>query len=147
MKQKRKSPWGEVYGQTLLGAEGWVKEMRVRIDAQRGGARRDELLEMPAIKKLRPRATVEEVIGEVARRTGVAEAALRTRGKGESAWWRSVAMWVAWQVCGRTQRELGEAFGVTYYAVSKAIDRVERGIREERRRARGAREIMAYFQT
>jgi len=54
-------------------------------------------------------------------------------------------MWLAWDVCGRTQRELKEELRATYYAVSKAIDKVERGIREDQRRARGVRKLMAYL--
>jgi hypothetical protein len=34
-------------------------------------------------------------------------------------------MYLAWEVCGLTQRAIGDAFGVSYFAVSKALRRAE----------------------
>jgi hypothetical protein len=47
---------------------------------------------------------------------------LRPRG-GRGGWARRVAMAVAWEQCGLTQQEIGRAFGVSAYAVSKAAAR------------------------
>lgn len=50
------------------------------------------------------------------------ETLLRPRGN-RGGWARSAALALAWELCGLSQREIGAAFGVGPYAVTKAVAR------------------------
>ena len=101
----------------LLGERAWVERMKRRL------AGTPVTPEIVARKALRPRPAVSVVITQVCRAARVERATLlRPRG-GRGGWARTVAMALAWEVCGLGQREIGRAFGVGPHAVSKALAR------------------------
>jgi len=113
------APWGQVVGQVLLGSAAWVARMRRRLRQRHLGP------EITHAAQLRPRPPLSVVLTQVSRAGKMPrEVLLRPRG-GRGAWPRPVAMYLAWEVCGMTQREIGDAFGVSYFAVSKALRRAE----------------------
>ena len=57
-----------------------------------------------------------------------------------------MAMYLAWEVCGLRQREIGEEFGISLFAVSKAIWRVEKVRREDGRVAKAVDKLIAAVQ-
>jgi chromosomal replication initiation ATPase DnaA len=56
----------------------------------------------------------------------------RLRAKGDRGLEaRNVAMWLTWEKCGLSQRELGELFGgMNYAAVAQRLRRLEPGSRQ-----------------
>jgi hypothetical protein len=110
-------PWSAVEGQVLLGERRWVERMKRRLGARPVAA------EVTGRKQLSVRPPLSVVLTQVSRAMKVdADTLLRPRG-GRGSWARPVAMAVAWETCGLTQREIGHTFGVGPYAVSKAIAR------------------------
>lgn len=111
------TPWAAVEGQLLLGERRWVERMKRRVDKR---PLRDEV---SGAKGLRPRPPLSVVVTQVCRAARLdKQALLRARGD-RGGWARAVAMALAWEVCGLRQREIGRQFGVSPYAVSKAIAR------------------------
>jgi putative transposase len=112
-------PWGKVVGQTLLGSPTWVQRMWPHVLKAGGGA------EIPAIRKLRPGPSLPAVLTQVARAAAMPPARIVQRGASRGSWARPAALCLAWELCGLSQRELGQAFGVSHFAVSKAIHRAQ----------------------
>lgn len=110
-------PWAAVEGQVLLGERRWVERMKRRL------GKRPVAEEVTGRRQLGVRPPLSVVLTQVCRAMKVdADTLLRPRG-GRGSWARPVAMAVAWETCGLTQREIGHTFGVGPYAVSKAIAR------------------------
>jgi putative transposase len=110
-------PWAAVEGQLLLGERPWVERMKRRLRARPAGR------EETGGRELRVRPPLSVVLTQVCREAQVERATLlRRRGRGGS-WARRAAMALAWELCGLTQSEIGRAFGVGPYAVSKAVAR------------------------
>jgi hypothetical protein len=75
------SPWKKVTVQTLLGGTNWLKRMQVRIERELEWRESDT--DVPAVRALRRRPTVEAVVALVGRRLGVeAEAIMRKGARG-----------------------------------------------------------------
>jgi REP element-mobilizing transposase RayT len=139
-QQNVQSPWPGVVGQTLLGERKWVERMKRRTGKQgaleEGVVARWELVERPP---------VSVIISQVARQAAVrSEEVLRRHSH---HWGRSVAMWLAWELSGKSQREIGRAFAVGAFAVSKGIRRAEEMKAADRRVARVIRAILTTFRT
>lgn len=117
VKNEVATPWAAVEGQLLLGERRWIERMKRRLG--------DEPVadEVTGSNELRPRPPLSAVITQVCRQAKVDRATLlRPRGA-RGRWARGVAMALAWEMCGLTQREIGRAFGVGPYAVAKAAAR------------------------
>ena len=114
--------------QTVLGSEGFVRRMQDRINGMKQGSRGEITALRQGAKRARPR----EVIAEVARHYGMAEEEVDgDRLMGEA---RNVALWLVWEKCGLTQREVGELFGrMNAPAVAQRLRRIRP---ESLRRAR-----------
>ena len=133
------SPWAAVQGQVLLGDEHWVERMKRRLVGQpvpQGTV---------AAKSLRPRPALSAVLTQVCRTAQVDPAALRRPRGGRGSWARPVAMALAWEVCGLNQREIGQEFGVSAYAVSKAIARAADLAAETGKMGRAVRQLNSIF--
>lgn len=123
LHEKAECPWAKVVGQTLLGGNDWVERMREKLDAQLSSALDDT--DRPSAKQLVARPSISQVIAEVARRYALGAEILRRRSRvGAEA--RAVAIGLCWDLCNVTQSEIGKAFGVGGFAVSKAIQRAAR---------------------
>jgi len=133
------SPWPAVEGQVLLGDEHWVERMKRRLAA------RPVPQDTVAAKTLRPRPALSAVLTQVCRAAQVAPATVRRRRGGRGGWARPVAMVLAWEVCGLSQREIGQAFGVGPYAVSKAITRAANLAAETGKVGRAVRQLKSLF--
>jgi putative transposase len=119
IRQGVSAPWSAVVGQTLLGSPEWVEDMRRRAAGHGLSA------EIAAAGQLRPRPALPAVLDAVSRAARVAAAdILRPRGR-RGSWARPVAIFLAWELCGLTQSEIGQSFGVGHFAVSKAIGRAQ----------------------
>ncbi len=77
----RASPFQAVVAQTLLGAPHWVQAMRQRLEDGRVGAPDDDTAdcEVPAIRQLRRRPTLDDVIQAVVREMRVDRATIGRR--------------------------------------------------------------------
>lgn len=137
MRQGVAAPWDAVVGQALLGKAKWVERMRRRV-GQRGVDP-----EVAYGAKLRARPALSVVITQVGRRAKVPRQAIVCRGGG---WARALAMGLGWELCGLTQREIGAAFGVGHFAVSKAIQRARRLRQTNKQVANVAACIITAFQ-
>jgi len=143
LQEGSQGPWKKVTAQTLLGGANWLKRMQVRIEREL--ELRESDTEVPAVRALRRRPTVKAVVASVARRLGVdPEAIMRKGARGTR---REVAMYVAWRVCGLTQREIGGCFGVSGYAVSRAIALVTREAQAEPRSAHIVNSLITSLKT
>ncbi len=134
-------PWDAVVAQTLLGAESWVKRTRQRL----AGRRRQ--LEVPATRQLPQRPAIEEILRAVSGHYGIAPAALCQPRHGRGSGARGLAMWLAYECGGRTQAQIAERFGVTHFAVSRAIAAQHQRVRMDRKHARAFRSLYAQVQT
>ena len=110
-------PWAGVEGQLLLGERPWVERMKRRLGTRPVGA------EETGRRELSIRPPLSVVLTQVCRAAQIERATLLGRRGGRGSWARPVAMALAWELCGLTQREIGRAFGVGPYAVSKAVAR------------------------
>ncbi|MBI4517048.1 MAG: transposase [Deltaproteobacteria bacterium] len=135
--QGRAAPWDAVVGQTLLGEVGWVERMRQRVSKRGMG------LEVAHGAQLRARPALSVVVTQVVRATKVPRQEIVRRGGG---WARALAMWLVWELCGLRQREVGAAFGVGHFAVSKAIRRAQRLQQSNRQVAKVASRLITTFQ-
>ncbi|HUI26864.1 MAG TPA: hypothetical protein VL403_12340, partial [Candidatus Kryptonia bacterium] len=100
-----------------------------------------------AQRRLATRPALSVMITQVSRTARVPPRALMAPRSDRGGWARAAAMYLGWQVCGVSQPELGRAFGVTRYGVSKAIARIERALRTDRQLRRRIAAIKSTFQT
>ncbi len=116
--------------QAVLGSEVFVQAMKDRMQTQRAKRR-----EVGALRRGTTGPSAAAVIGAVAREYGLsAERVIGGRAYGLPA--RSIAMWVVWELCGLTLREIGELFaGMDYAAVAQRIRRVEADERTQKQLA------------
>jgi putative transposase len=133
------SPWAAVEGQVLLGDEHWVEQMKRRL------AGRPVPQGTVAAKALRPRPALATVLTQVCRAAQMDPATMRRPRGGRGGWARPVAMALAWQVCGLNQREIGQEFGVSSYAVSKAITRAAKLAAETGKVGQAVRRLNSLF--
>ncbi len=112
------NPFEAVRWQAVLGSEGFLQKIRDRVkDLHKQGR------EMPLVRKMTPVVTPEEVLNVVARKFNLNPSRLAARGEyGLEA--RNVAMWMIWENCAMTLREIGQVFGgLDYCAVTQRIRR------------------------
>ena len=119
------SPMRRVVAQTLLGEPAWIERMRIRANAC-AAARRDARGsgEVPAVRQLRRRPTLAELMVELASEIGADASDWIRPGRSDTA--RRAAIYLAYTVCAIPQKQIGTTFGVGRFAVSKLVTRVER---------------------
>jgi putative transposase len=137
------APLDRVVGQTLLGAPDWARAMRQRIEARRigGTVGNADDGEVPAVRWLRLRPTLAAVLDAVGAAMQVDRTTICSHHSRHQA--RAVAMYLAYTAAGLPQRQIGEAFGVARYAVSKAVA----GIRRQGAHHPGLRDLLEQIQT
>jgi REP element-mobilizing transposase RayT len=119
------SPLDALVAQTLLGEPGWVEAMNARIAAcLRAGRLPLDRAEVPAVRHLGVRPTLAQVVAAVAAATRTAPAEIRRPGSRAVA--RAVAIYVAHEHTGLLQKDVGAAFGISAFAVSKAVAAITR---------------------
>jgi REP element-mobilizing transposase RayT len=113
-----KNPFEAVRWQAVLGSDGFLQQIRDRLKGLEKKGR-----EISSLRKLQRSVGPEEILRRVARKFGLDPKRLRQRGdRGLRA--RNIAMWVIWESCGITLREIGDFFGgLDYAAVAQRIRR------------------------
>lgn len=115
------SPWEAVRWQAVLGGETFVRKMQDRLK-DLGQARR----EVTALRRGEAVKMPEEVVKQVARHYQVPVERLRRRG-GYGLEGRNVAIWLVWEKCGMSLRQVGDFFGgMEYSAVAQRLRRLSR---------------------
>ncbi len=113
--RQQERPWEHVIGQTLLGDHGFVE----RHTAGLKGMPAD--LNVPALRQLRPRPALDEVLRTVASASGVRIEDIRRRRGTRGDWPRLAALYLGSELCGLNHVALGREFGITPFGVSKAL--------------------------
>ena len=135
----REGGWARVTAGLAIGSVEFIEEMRRLV---KGDGR-----EQPAIRQWKRQVPFERVKAAVSEVKGEEWDGFCER-RGDSG--RDVALWMGRKHCGLTLRELGEAVGADYPAVSKAIVRLEQRLatdRELRRVVKRAEGVMSNVQT
>jgi len=114
------SPWEMVRWQMLLGSESFVRTMQDRIQG-----REEERAEVTALRQGALPPSPIAILKKVARHYRLPVERLQERDSyGLEA--RNVAMWLVWENCGMSLREIGEVFGgLKYSAVAQRIRRLK----------------------
>ena len=113
------SPWEAVQWQAVLGNESFVRKVQDRMKG-RNKARREVTALRHGGEVLNPM----EVVKRVAKRYQLPVERLKERG-GYGLEARNVAMWLVWEKCGMSLRQIGEFFGgLEYSAVAQRIRRL-----------------------
>ena len=113
--------------QTVLGSETFLQAMSDRMQIQREKRR-----EVTALRRATRGPAPGAIVERIAKGYGsTPERLLSGRAYGLEA--RSIAMWVIWQLCGMSLREIGGLFGGTdYAAVAQRIRRLEQNPQRRR---------------
>jgi hypothetical protein len=113
------SPWEMIQWQTVLGSESFVREMQDRMQGKE-----QERAEVTALRQAARPPSATGTLTKVARHFGLPVERLRERG-GYGLEARNIAMWMVWENCGMSLREIGELFGgLTYAAVAQRLRRL-----------------------
>jgi REP element-mobilizing transposase RayT len=114
------SPLEAVQWQAVLGSESFARRIQDRMSELREGRH-----EVTALRRGAAVLNPESVLQMVAKHYGLPVRRLQEkRGHGLEA--RNVAMWLTWEKCGLSQRELGELFGgINYAAVAQRLRRLK----------------------
>jgi REP element-mobilizing transposase RayT len=114
------SPWEMVRWQTVLGSESFVRRIQDRMQGrQREGA------EVTGLRQRARPPDTRTILKRVAQHYHLpVERLQRSGGYGLQA--RNVAMWLVWEKCGMSLREIGELFGgLKYSAVAQRLRRLK----------------------
>lgn len=113
------SPWEAVQWQTVLGSESFVRKMQDRL---KGLAKARP--EVTALRRGRALIEPRELVKMVARHYQLpVERLVKGGSYGLEA--RNVAMWLVWEKCGMSLRQIGEFFGgLEYSAVAQRLRRL-----------------------
>ncbi len=115
------SPSEMIQWQMVLGSEAFARRIRDRL---RG--KEKERGEITALRRGAPPADSLGIIKKVAKHYGVPVASILKRTGGYGLGARNVAMWLVWEKCGMSLREVGELFGgLKYSAVAQRIRRLK----------------------
>lgn len=106
LREEIDNPLQAVQWQAALGSEGFLRRIQDRMNEVKGGRG-----QVTALRQGAKRVPPEKVVAAVARHYGV-----RAGGGGEGADALmgeacNVALWLVWEKCGLSQREIGEMFG------------------------------------
>ena len=115
------NPMEAVQWQAVLGSESFVQRMRDRLSR-----RREDHEEVTGLRRAVALLSTEEVLQAVAQFYGVGVRQLQEQAShGSEA--RNVAMWLLWEKCGLSQRQIGQLFGgMKYGAVAQRLRRLKR---------------------
>ena len=139
IKKKTETPLKEIYGQVILGGEGFGERIKRMLKGKRLSQ------DVVARKKLKEHATLGEIVEAVRRVFGVNKGAILGTGSKENRA-RKVALYLAHQHSGLSNEEIGMQFGgIHYSAVSKAATRVREEIASDKDLAKLVNELDSHF--
>ena len=121
------NPFKDVYGQVVLGEEGFKERIKKLLKGQ------DISKEIVERKRLTSSPRAEDILREVASMFGVSGKGIKRKG-GRHNKARRVAIYLVKRYSGLSNKEVGEIFGEIHYsAVSKVSARVEMEIAEDKK--------------
>lgn len=127
LKRTLGNPFKDVYGQVVLGEEGFKERIKKLL---KGQAISKEIVER---KRLTSSPRAEDILREVASMFGVSGERIKRKG-GRYNKARRVAIYLVKRYSGLSNKEVGEIFGEIHYsAVSKASARVEIEMAEDKK--------------
>ena len=113
------SPWKLVQWQTVLGSETFVRQVQDRLQR-----RESERAEVTGLRQSARPADTRSLLKKVARHYDLPVVRLLSAG-GYGLRARNIAMWLVWEKCGMSLREIGELFGgLKYSAVAQRLRRL-----------------------
>ena len=117
--RETESPWEMVRWQTVLGSETFMRQVQDRLQK-----RESERAEVTGLRQSARPVDPRSFLKKVARHYDLpVERLLSAGGYGLHA--RNVAMWLVWEKCGMSLREIGELFGgLKYSAVAQRLRRL-----------------------
>jgi putative transposase len=128
---RMESPWERIQGQMLLGSAEFVARMR--------RLARGDVREQPALRKLRPSVTLNDVVATVAAMRAEPWEKWRDR---HGDWGREAVLWFGRKRCGLKLQELGAAVGgLDYRSVSSALRQFARRLETDKNLARQLRAV------
>jgi REP element-mobilizing transposase RayT len=114
------SPLEAVQWQAVLGSESFARRIQDRMSDLRDGRQ-----EVTALRRGTVVLSPKAILQTVAKRYGLPVQRLQERG-GHGLEARNVALWLIWEKCGLSQREVGELFGgMNYAAVAQRLRRLK----------------------
>ncbi|GBE05144.1 MAG TPA: hypothetical protein ENG95_04215 [Nitrospirae bacterium] len=123
------NPLREAEAGLILGGESFKEKIMSLLDIVKA----DE--ELPQLKRLRGYVAIEKVIEEYCRYYGESMEKLRRKGKGKKG--RQIAIYLSKILSGKTNKEVGEYFGIKGPAVSGVIKTVEGRMNSEKHLKKG----------
>jgi putative transposase len=113
------SPWAMIQWQSVLGSESFVRQIQDRIQG-----REKERAEVTGLRQGARPPDALRILKKVAQHYRLPVERLQRKGSyGLRA--RSMAMWLVWEKCGMSLREIGELFdGLKYSAVAQRLRRL-----------------------
>ena len=128
------SPWEAVQWQSVLGDETFARRIQDRFRGLRKARR-----EVTALRLGESVVDPEKVVRKVARAYRLPFARIREEGAyGMEA--RNAAIWLVWESCGLSLRQVGEFFGGLHYAaVAQRLRRVSPELQKKTRRLLNAK--------
>jgi len=129
-------PFDYVLGNSVLGSPAFVEWIKATFLSERNDSR-----EIPALRQLRPRPSVEQITDAVARHYQVAtQEILRAGGKKNRP--RDVAIYLARELSGLSCQRLGQHFGgISGAAVTMRYKHVEERLAKDPKQARDIRRM------
>lgn len=116
------NPWEAVQWQAVLGDESFVRTVQDRMKALRKARP-----EVTALRRGDSTVDPKHVVKKVADEYGLSVERVRRRG-GYGLEARNVAIWLVWEKCGLSLRQVGEFFGgMQYAAVAQRLRRFRPG--------------------
>ena len=124
LESKIENPFEEVIHQSILGTQDFVEWVKEKISWAKER-------EVPALRGLR-RSSPSEIILELIGSTFGVEPSEILNRKMKSKLVRQIAMELCYRYSPRSQRELGEIFGVDYSTVSQNRSRIKRKLQKDK---------------
>jgi len=129
----------EIYGGFVLGRVKFIKDTIKDLKHQIEGGE-----EFSYKNKLTNNIDIDDIVKETAKRFKKTLKELYT-GKKKPILARKAAIYLSKRLTGLTNKEIGEAFQITYSAVSKSSGDMERIMKEERKIRRDVETIISHF--
>ena len=129
----------KVYAGFILGRTKFIKDTLKDLKLQVDGGE-----EFSYSKRVINDVDIGNIVKEIAKRYKQSPKELYT-GKKKPLFARKVAIYLSKRLTGLTNKEIGKAFGITYSAVSKSAQDMERILKEERKARRDIDSLISHF--
>jgi len=139
LKKRIETPLKNVYGQIILGEEGFIEKVKLTLKGK------DLSREITERKRLMVKLNPEEIIKKVAETFGAEEVAIKEKGRKDNIA-RKVALYFIHRYSGLSNTEIGKIFGGIHFStISKASFRLKEEMAEDKGLARLVRELDSSF--